>query len=60
MANVQLMHTLCARSCLYVSQRLHCRRCVLQVMIIGDFKGTKVQDVKKLIQDQLVSRVRSV
>ena len=29
----------------------------VQVMIIGDFKGTKVQDVKKLIQDQLIKRV---
>ena len=26
-------------------------------MIVGDFKGTKVQDVKKLIQTQLIEKV---
>ena len=35
-------------------------RMYLQVMIVGDFKGTKVQDAKKLIQKQMLDKGEAV
>jgi hypothetical protein len=32
----------------------------LQVMLVGDFKGKKVQDVKKLLQKKLVDNMDAV
>ena len=32
----------------------------LQVMLVGDFKGKKVQDVKKVLQKKLIDSLEAV
>jgi len=34
--------------------------CDLQVMLVGDFKGKKVQDVKKVLQKKLIDNLEAV